>query len=153
VKILVDADACPNPIKEILFRAANRTNIQITLVANQPISIPKSPYIKFIQVGHGIDVADKHIENMVETGDLVITADVPLAALVVAKDGFALNPRGQLYDNNNIQQKLGLRNFMMDLRSSGELISGPSPLNKKDLLEFANALNSFLSKVSKNGNR
>lgn len=148
MKILVDADACPNAVKEIIFRAALRLKIQVILVANQFIAIPKSKYLSTVQVGQGLDVADKHIESLVVPGDLVITADIPLAAFVIAKQGFALNPRGQLYDANNMRQKLSMRNFMMDLRSSGEQISGPDPLNKKDLMNFANALDKFLSKAS-----
>lgn len=145
-KILVDADACPKVIKEILFRTANRVKIPIFLVANQPIEIPRSTYIKFVLVGAGFDVADKRIVELAESGDLVITADIPLADGAIQKQAFALNPRGEFYDANNIKEKLSIRNFMSDVRGSGQNTGGPAPLNNRDNQKFANALDNFLAK-------
>lgn len=147
IKILVDADACPNTIKEILFRVALRLKISTTLVANKVINIPKSKYINFILVGQGFDVADQQIVLMVEPGDLVITADIPLAAAVIEKHGYALNPRGEFYTQDNIRQKLSIRNFMTEVRDSGQITGGPPPLNKTDNIKFANALDQFLAKL------
>lgn len=146
IKILVDADACPNTIKEILFRASQRLKIPMTLVANQSIAIPKSTYINFVLVGQGFDVADRHIVSLVNHGDLVITADIPLAAGVIEKGGFALNPRGEFYTKDNMRQKLSIRNFMEELRGTGQITGGPAPLNKKDNIKFANALDQFLAR-------
>lgn len=148
MKIYVDADACPVVIKEILFRAAERTKIITTLVANQYITTPRSPYIKFIQVGHGFDVADNEIVKRVEKDDLVITADIPLASDVIEKGGHALNPRGELYTVDNIKARLTMRDFMDTLRSSGVDTGGPPPLNQNDRQKFANALDKFLLKYS-----
>ncbi|MFA6037137.1 MAG: YaiI/YqxD family protein [Legionellales bacterium] len=145
--ILVDADACPNIIKEIIFRAAIRLKINITLFANHFISIPKNPLIKFIQVPGGFDVADQKIIATVEAGDLVITADIPLASAVIAKKAHALNPRGELYTLENIQQRLAIRNFMEDMRNVGQVTGGPAPLNQRDQRAFANALDRFLMKT------
>lgn len=144
MKIYVDADACPAVIKEILFRAAERTQIITTLVANQFITTPRSPFIKFIQVGHGFDVADNEIIKLVEAGDLVITADIPLASEVIDEGGHALNPRGELYTVDNIKARLTMRDFMDTLRSSGVDTGGPSPLNQSDRQSFANSLDKFL---------
>ncbi len=144
-KILVDADACPNTVKDILYRAVARIKIPMILVANQPISIPKSAYIKFVQVGSGFDVADKHIVELTVAGDLVITADIPLADFVIQKGGFALNPRGELYTANNIKQTLSIRNFMEVVRSTGQITGGPAPLDKRDNQKFGNALDKFLA--------
>lgn len=144
MKIYVDADACPAVIKEILFRAAERTQIITTLVANQFITTPRSPFIKFIQVGHGFDVADNEIVKLVEAGDLVITADIPLASEVIDEGGHALNPRGELYTVDNIKARLTMRDFMDTLRSSGVDTGGPSPLNQSDRQSFANSLDKFL---------
>lgn len=149
--ILVDADACPNIIKEILFRAANRLKIDMTLFANHFISIPKSSFIKFIQVSGGFDVADQKIIETTLPGDLVVTADIPLASAVIAKKGHALNPRGELYTLENIQQRLAIRNFMEDLRNSGQISGGPAPLSQRDQRAFANALDRFLMKQNRNG--
>jgi uncharacterized protein len=113
LRIWVDADACPNPIKEILFRVAKRLSIETTLVANQPLQIPASPYIKSIQVRSGFDVADGYIVQALQVGDLVITADIPLAAEAIAKGAVALNPRGEFYSTDNIRERLSLRNFMV----------------------------------------
>jgi uncharacterized protein YaiI (UPF0178 family) len=146
IKILVDADACPNTIKEILFRASQRLKIPMTLVANQNIAIPKSTFINFVLVGQGFDVADQHIVLLVNPGDLVITADIPLAAGAIEKGGFALNPRGEFYTKDNMRQKLSIRNFMEELRGTGQVTGGPAPLNKKDNIKFANALDQFLAR-------
>ena len=145
-KILVDADACPNAIKEIVFRAAERLQINTILVANQPINIPRSRFIKFKQVGSGFNVADHHIIDFAQKGDLVITADIPLADGAIQKGAFALNPRGELYDNDNIKTKLSIRNFMDEVRSSGQITGGPAPLHKRDIQAFANSLDNFLAK-------
>ncbi len=142
--IWVDADACPNVVKDILFRAAQRTKILLTLVANQPISTPPSPYIKSIQVPSGFDVADNYIAQEVIAGDLVITADIPLAADVVAKDAIALNPRGEKYTKENIKQRLTMRNFMEEMRGAGQAVGGPPPLNQQDRQAFANALDRYI---------
>ena len=122
MQIWVDADACPNVIKEILFRAATRACVSLTLVANQLLRTPLSPYIKAIQVPSGFDVADSKIVQQLRSGDLVITADIPLAALVIEKGGHALNPRGEFYTTENIQERLSMRNFMDDLRQSSLLL-------------------------------
>ena len=146
MQILVDADACPKAIKEILFRAADRMNIQLTLVANKMLYCPPSPYIRAMQVPAGFDVADKKITQLVEAGDLVITADIPLAAEVIANGGHALNPRGEFYTKDNIHERLTMRNFMDGLRGSGVETGGPPSLNKKDRQVFANQLDRFLAK-------
>lgn len=143
--IWVDADACPKTIKEILFRAANRTKTITTLVANQPLFIPPSPFIKTIQVSPGFDVADNYIVQHVQAGDLVITADIPLADAVIDKNGFALNPRGELYSKHNIKQRLAVRNFSEGLRSSGIMTGGPAKLSQREIQAFANSLDQFLS--------
>lgn len=150
MKIWVDADACPVVIKEILFRAAERTGVQVTLVANQAVQIPPSRFIKFIQVGSGFDVADNEIVKRVESGDLVITADIPLAAEVIEKGGVSLNPRGELYTTDNIKQRLSMRDFMDTLRASGINTGGPPALNQNDRKTFANNLDKFLSKYANN---
>lgn len=144
MKILVDADACPKPIKEILFRAATKRSLDTLLVANQYIAVPPSPFIKSIQVMKGFDVADNEIVQRAEPGDLVITADIPLAAEVIAKGAFALNPRGEFYTSENVRQRLNMRDFMETLRSSGIQSGGPPPLTQQDRQQFANALDRFL---------
>lgn len=149
VKIWVDADACPNVIKEILFRAANRVKIPLTLVANQYIQIPKSPFIKNMRVEKGFDVADQRIVELVNKGDLVITADIPLAAEAIERGAYVISPRGVEYDENNIRQRLGMRNFMEELRSSGENIGGPAALSQTDRQNFANALDRYLCQVNR----
>ncbi|MCP5443495.1 MAG: YaiI/YqxD family protein [Chromatiaceae bacterium] len=146
MRIWVDADACPNVIKEILFRAAHRRQVLLTLVANQSLNIPRSRYITSIRVATGFDVADNHIVKHIQPGDLAVTADIPLAALVVEKKGFALNPRGEFYSDENIRQCLALRNFMDELRCSGEQIGGPARLNQGDRHAFANELDRFLTR-------
>jgi uncharacterized protein YaiI (UPF0178 family) len=146
MQILVDADACPNIIKEILFRVALRTKIHLTLVANQTLRTPPSPYIRSVQVPQGFDVADNSIAQQVECGDLVITADIPLAAQVLARGGHALNPRGEFYSRENIEERLTMRNFMDGLRSSGVQTGGPPALSHNDRQAFANQLDRFLAK-------
>jgi uncharacterized protein len=146
IQIWVDADACPNPIKEILFRAAKRVEIPTTFVANQSLQIPASPYIKAIQVRSGLDVADKHIVQLLHPGDLVITADIPLAAEAIAKGALALNPRGEFYSEGNIRERLSLRNFMDELRSGGVDTGGPPAFSQRDCQAFANQLDRFLTR-------
>lgn len=146
MNILVDADACPNVIKEIIFRASVRLQIQTTCFANHAITIPRSPYIKRIQVLGGFDVADQKIIEVAEPGDLVITADIPLAAAVIEKGAHALNPRGELYTIENIKERLAVRNLMDTLRGAGHATGGPPPLNKQDQQAFANALDRILAR-------
>ncbi|MEO8332583.1 MAG: YaiI/YqxD family protein [Gallionella sp.] len=148
MKIWVDADACPKVIKEILFRAADRMKIQLTLVANKLLYCPPSPHIRAMQVPAGFDVADNKIAQQVEPGDLVITADIPLAADVIARGGHALNPRGEFYTKDTIQERLTMRNFMEGLRGSGVETGGPPILSQKDRQEFANQLDRFLAKYA-----
>ncbi len=143
--IWVDADACPKVIKEILFRAAERTGISVTLVANQPLKVPPSPHIRSLVVPAGFDVADNEIVRRAAPGDLVITADLPLAAEVIEKGARALNPRGELYSPDTIRQKLTLRDFMDTLRSSGIQTGGPATLSQADRQAFANALDRLLA--------
>jgi len=145
MKIWVDADACPRIIKEILYRAANRVKIHTTFVANVDLSLPESPYLTNIMVEKGFDVADTAIVENICQDDLVITADIPLAALAVERGAFALNPRGEFYTVNNVRQKLAMRNLMSELRDLGEKVSGPPPLNQRDRQKFANRLDRFLS--------
>ena len=145
-QIRVDADACPNVIKDILFRAAERTHIPITLVANQWIRTPPSRFIKSIQVAAGIDVADSEIVRLCDPGDLVITADIPLAALVIEKGALALNPRGELYTADSIAQRLSMRNFMDELRGSGVNTGGPPGLHARDRQAFANQLDQWIAR-------
>jgi uncharacterized protein len=146
MKIWVDADACPVVIKEILFKAAKRTKVEVTLVANQTISIPSSSFIKFLLVPSGFDVADNEIVKLCDVGDLVITADIPLAAEIIEKGGHALNPRGEMYSANNIKARLTMRDFMDTMRSSGIHTGGPPALNKSDRQAFGNQLDKFLTK-------
>jgi hypothetical protein len=146
IQIWVDADACPNPIKEILFRAAKRVEIMTTFVANQEVQISASPYIKAVQVRAGLDVADKYIVEQLNPGDLVITADIPLAAEAIAKGTVALNPRGEFYTDGNIRERLSLRNFMDELRSDGVDTGGPPAFSQRDRQNFANQLDRFLQR-------
>jgi uncharacterized protein YaiI (UPF0178 family) len=145
MNIWVDADACPVKVKELLYRAAERTKIMVTLVANTPLRIPKSKYINFILVGSGFDIADNEILKRMKACDLIITGDIPLAAQVIEQKGTALNHRGELYTTENITSRLYVRDVMDTLRSSGMETQGPPPLNSKDLQQFANNLNKFLS--------
>jgi uncharacterized protein YaiI (UPF0178 family) len=146
VNIWIDADACPNVIKDIVFRAAERAHIQTTLVANQAMRLPPSLYIRFVQVPSGLDVADKHIVDVMQSNDLVITADIPLAAAVIEKKGVALNPRGEWYTPENIRERLSMRNFMDELRSGGVQTGGPATLSNKDKQAFANKLDAWIAK-------
>jgi uncharacterized protein YaiI (UPF0178 family) len=147
MQIWVDADACPNVIKEILYRAAERTGCPLLLVANQPLNTPRSPHIKSIRVESGFDVADNYIAQQVQPGDLVITADIPLAAEVLEKGAEALNPRGELYDRDTIRQKLTMRDFMDEMRGSGVMTGGPPPLSQTDRRQFANSLDKILHQL------
>jgi uncharacterized protein YaiI (UPF0178 family) len=149
MQIWVDADACPNVIKDILYRAAERVRASLILVANQPLKIPPSAFIRSIQVPSGFDVADNHIVKQIEAGDLVITADIPLAADVIEKGGHALNPRGEFYTTDTIRQRLMMRDFMDELRGSGVQTGGPPPLGQSERQAFANQLDRFLVKHGK----
>jgi len=146
MKIWVDADACPVVVKDILYRAAERTKIPVTLVANQSLDIPASHHINFLQVSQGFDVADNEIVKRMQAGDLVITSDIPLAADVIEKGGLALSPRGELYTANNIRARLNMRDFMETLRSSGINTGGPPALNQSDRKAFANHLDKILTR-------
>ena len=147
MQIWVDADACPNVIKEILFRVANRAKLKITFVANQYIKTPSSPYLKSLQVPGGFDVADDEIVRQVSVDDLVITADIPLAAEVIEKGGHALNPRGELYTKENIKQRLQVRDMVEAVRNSGvEMTGGQAAFGQKDKQSFANALDRFVAR-------
>ncbi|MBL8438841.1 MAG: YaiI/YqxD family protein [Zoogloeaceae bacterium] len=145
MKIWVDADACPVVIKEILYRAANRTQIPLTLVANQMLRVPPSPWIRALQVPGGFDVADQRIAAEAEAGDLVITADIPLAAQVIAKGATVIDPRGELLTTANIQERLTMRNFMDTLRSSGVETGGPAAFSNADRQAFANRVDTLLA--------
>ena len=149
MQIWVDADACPGVIKEIIFRAAERLHIQTILVANQMLRTPPSKFIRAIQVPSGFDVADRHIVDQLTPGDLVITADIPLAAFVIERGAHALNPRGELYTTANIQERLSMRNFMESLRSAGVETGGPAALGQADRQAFGNTLDRFLAKHAK----
>jgi len=144
MQIYADADALPNAIKEILFRAAVRLRLKLTLVANKTLHVPQSEFISFVRVGQGFDVVDETIAGLVAQDDLVITADIPLAAKVVGKGAYALNPRGELYDRDNIQGRLAMRNLLYELRESGVSTGGPPPLGRRDREVFANSLDRFL---------
>ena len=150
MKIWIDADACPVVIKNILFKAAEGTGVQLTLVANKPLRIPPSPCITMLQVASGSDVADKEIVKRLTIGDLVITSDIPLAAEVIEKECYALSFRGELYDEENIQERLSVRDFMDTLRGSGVDTGGPPPLNQKNRNAFANQLDKLLTKCLRN---
>ena len=146
IKIYVDADACPGTVKEILYRISQRTGIEVILVANQPLSTPRIPTVRSIQVSQGFDVADDHIVTLVQKHDLVITADIPLAAEVIDKGGKALNPRGELYTAANIKARLNMRDFMDSMRNSGVQVGGgPPPLSQRDRMDFANALDKYVA--------
>jgi hypothetical protein len=146
--IWVDADACPVVIKDILFRVANRLKLPLTLVANRLLRVPPSPYIRARQVPVGFDVADRHIVEEVADGDLVITADIPLAAALIEKGAFALSPRGEFYSTENIRERLAMRDFMEGMRGAGEDIAGPAALSQADRQAFANQLDRFLAQRS-----
>jgi uncharacterized protein YaiI (UPF0178 family) len=146
VHIWVDADACPAVIKDILFRAAERSQLPMTLVANKPLRTPPSRYIRMVQVSRGQDVADNEIARHLEPGDLVITADIPLAANVIGRGGHALNPRGEFYTPENVREHLSMRDFMEELRGSGVQTGGPPPLDQADRKCFADQLDRFLAR-------
>jgi len=145
MQIWVDADACPNAVREILFRAAGRLQIPLILVANKILQTPALPNIRAIRVGAGFDAADKAIVREMASGDLVITADIPLAAEVIGQGGHALNPRGEFYSRETIAERLTMRNFMDELRDAGVNTGGPAALGRKDLQAFANGLDRFLA--------
>ena len=145
MKIWVDADACPKPVKDILFRLAEKKKIMVTFVANQRLILAKSPFIQLVQVGYGENIADDEIVNKCSDGDLIITADIPLAARIVAKGAQALDPRGMIYDENNVGQLLDMRNFMDELRGSGVETGGPPSFGQKERFKFANELDRFIA--------
>jgi uncharacterized protein YaiI (UPF0178 family) len=146
MRLWVDADACPNPVKEILFRVAGRTGLELVLVANQPIRVPRVPNVRLLQVAAGFDGADRRIVEELVADDLVVTADIPLAAAAVDKGATALNPRGELYTAENVRERLAMRNLMDELRGAGQLTGGPKPLDARDRQAFANALDRWLAK-------
>lgn len=149
MKIWVDGDACPSVIKDILFKAVARTGVSLTLVANRVLQIPRSPHIHFSLVASGLDAADNEIVQRMTGGDLVITSDIPLAAEVVGKGGYALNPRGELYTSENIRSRLNVRDFMDTLRASGIETGGPPALSKRERQSFANNLDRLLSRYGR----
>ena len=143
--IWVDADACPKPVKEILYRAAQRTRTPVTLVANQPLHTPPSQFISSVRVAGGFDVADDHIVEQIQPGDVVITADIPLASATIDRGALAINPRGELYNADNIRQRLAMRDFMDQLRSCGVNTGGPAAFSRSDRQAFANQLDRLLA--------
>ena len=147
MQIWVDADACPRMIRDIILRAAERRGIPTTLVANQSLNLPPSPHVHAVRVPGGFDEADKHIENAVVPGDVVITADIPLAAAVIARGALALNPRGTLYTSENIGERLAVRDMLDELRSSRLVRGGPPPLDQKDRQAFANQFDRLLARA------
>lgn len=149
MRIWVDADACPNVIKEILFRTAERVQIHLTLVANQALSVPRSKFIQAIRVAPGFDIADNEIVKRAAAGDLVVTADIPLAAAAVARGAYALNPRGEFYTAENVRERLNLRDFMDTLRAAGVDTGGPAALSLADRRAFANELDRFITRQLK----
>ncbi|MBT8087003.1 MAG: YaiI/YqxD family protein [Gammaproteobacteria bacterium] len=149
MKIWVDADACPVVIKQILFRAAERTGVSLTLVANHALSTPNSDFINTVQVQRGFDVADDEIVKRLSTGDLVITGDIPLAAEVIENGGHALSPRGEMFTTENIRQRLNMRDFLDTMRASGADTGGPNALGQRDRQAFANSLDRFLAQHAK----
>ncbi len=147
MKIWVDADACPSAVKNILFKAADRTRLELTLVANHPMKMPRRSYINFLQVSLGFDEADNKILDLLEAGDLVITGDIPLAAEVLKLSGIALNPRGHLYSTESIREQLNMRELKETLRDSGVDTGGPPAMSQKNTSRFANNLNKILSNI------
>ena len=146
VKIWMDADACPGPVRDIVFRAARRVGMPVTRVANRPLPLPRSPLLAAVRVGPGLDEADHYLVRETGTDDLVITADIPLAARLVARGVAALNPRGEVYSTENIQERLTLRDLKEELRSAGVTTGGPSPFHHRDKQAFANALDRWLAR-------
>ena len=149
MQIWVDADACPGEIKELLYRAAKRTSTQVTLVANQPLRTPRSEFIDTLLAPAGANAADRRIVELLEPGDLVITADIPLAADVVAQGASALDPRGQLYTDANVGERLAVRNLLDELRGGGQVTGGPANFSAKDRQAFANGLDRWLTGLKK----
>lgn len=147
--IWIDSDACPKPIKEVIYRASYRLQLPVILVANSYMSVPPGTLIRSIQVDKGADVADQYIAENCDIKDIVVTQDIPLAALIVAKGAVAINPRGELYTEDNISERLAMRDFMKELRDSGTVTGGPAPFNAKDVEQFANSLNKILTKLVK----
>lgn len=147
IKIWIDADACPRAVKEVVFKASLRLKIPVTLVANSYMAMPKNSLTTFIKVEKGADIADLHIVENVGATDLVITADIPLAALVVEKGATAINPRGEQYSEENVREKLSIRHFMQNLRDSGVETGGPAPFGPKDKTRFANSINRILTRM------
>ncbi len=143
--IWVDADACPRVVREILYRAAERSQTQVTLIANQSISVPRSRFVDTVRVAAGFDVADQEIVRRVQAGDLVVTADIPLAAETIERQALALSPRGELFTTDNIRERLNMRDFLDTLRASGLASGGPPPLSTADRQAFANALDRYLA--------
>jgi|TARA_B100000315_G_C14191042_1_gene413350 hypothetical protein len=153
VKIWIDADACPGSVKEILYRASGRLNIPICLVANADLNVPHSPLITAVRVPKGFDVADNYIAREMAPEDIVITADIPLAASIVEKGAVALDPRGELYSEENVRERLSIRNFMHELRAGGLISGGPPPMKETDHKKFATALDRLLTKKMKGAER
>lgn len=149
MRIWVDADACPNVIKDILFRAAEREQVEVTLVANQWIRTPASRFVRSIQVPGGFDVADDEIVRRVETGDLVVTQDIPLASFAIEKGALALHPRGEMFTKDTIAARLSMRNFMEELRGAGVDTGGPAAMHPRDRQAFANELDKWLARRKK----
>lgn len=147
MQVWVDADACPGEIKELLFRAAKRRQVKVTLIANQHMYTPQSEFIDSILVPSGMNIADRRIVELVQPGDLVVTADIPLAADVVAKGGQALNPRGELYTDGNVGERLTVRNMLDELRGGGQITGGPANFSAKDKQAFANQFDRWLTKA------
>lgn len=150
MKIWIDADACPKVIKEVVFKVSSRDQLHVCLVANANMFIPPSPFISLIQVDKGSDVADKYIVDHIDKEDLVITADIPLADLVVKKGAMAINPRGELYTEENISERLSIRDFMKELRDSGMQTGGPEIFSPKDKELFTNSIHRILTKFKQN---
>jgi len=146
VQIWIDADACPQVIKDILYRAADRAQVMTTLVANMPLRTPPSPFIKTVRVPKGFDVADHYIVQQLSPGDLVITADIPLAAEAIKRGAHALDPRGDRYSEDNVGERLAMRNLLQELRGTGEIIGGPPAFGSSDRQRFANQLDRFLTR-------
>lgn len=147
MKIWIDADACPREAKDLVFKSAGRLNIQVIMVANSYMNFPTTPLIQFVHVDQGADVADQYIADNAKASDLVITADIPLAAKIVELGAIAMNPRGEVYDEENISERLSMRDFMSDLRDQGMVTGGPAPYSANDRQLFANNLNAILSRI------
>ena len=148
MRIWIDADGCPRPVKDIVFRASQRLKLAVVMVADRPLARPANPLVTTIVVPRDMDSADRHIAEKLEPGDLVITADLPLAAAVVERGATAVNPRGELYTAENVRERLSMRDFMMGLRETGEIMGGPPPYGKKDKERFAAALDRHLSRFA-----